>query len=146
MECVRGERGKGAYDTPSKSKEYRQPIQRDHNDAAQRTDEIARYADESDDEQPDAEEDFVVCDRGRAAVGLGFDEVRAQAEDHDGEEYLECVGQYSFREDWCLEWEGGAYFDGAQAEVYDVYHLCGGLRMRGVGVSVGAWVGMRGME
>ena len=92
-EFMDGPRGGGerTYDTTRERKQNAQRIQRRHHDPTQHAHEASRQADERDDEEPDAEEDVVVC-RGRgAAVSLGSDEMAREAEDEDREEDL-CGG------------------------------------------------------
>lgn len=89
---IHGRRGRGegekTYHTTGEREENAQRIQRRHDDPAERGDEAGREADEGDDEEPDAEEDIVVCRGGGAAVDLGCDEVAREAEDEDREEDL----------------------------------------------------------
>ena len=80
------------YHTTRKSEQYAQRIQRNHDHTSQRTDEASREPNKADDKEPDSEEDFIICDGGGATVSLRCDQVAAETEDYDCEEYLQEMG------------------------------------------------------
>jgi len=76
------------YDAPSKGEQDPKRIQRHHDYPRQRGEEPSRYSNESDNEDPEADEDLEACFRGCRAIGLVVHEVACQTEDEDAEDDL----------------------------------------------------------